>query len=130
MRSVFETSYGCPCDRKEQMWGDSAPPEEETGWESYVPLIAQLYKATQSTPAYERMIQYESELRGLITQGARSEKIIEAQAKLDQARRDVALENEYIQQKREGIQLLKLGVLTAYAVGAIGAIYVLSKVVK
>jgi hypothetical protein len=121
-------TYGCPC--KEKPWGDAAPPTEETGWESYVPLLAQAYKLAQSTPAFERMVQYEAELRNLIATGARSEKIIEAQAKYNQAKRDVALENEYINQKREAIQLAKLGVLSLYAVGVAGAIYALSRVVK
>ena len=121
-------NYGCPC--KEKPWGDAAPATQETGWESYVPLIAQAYKLAQATPAYERMVQYEAELRNLIATGARSEKIIEAQAKLEQARRDVALENEYTNQKREAIQLAKLGVLAVYAIGVAGAIYAITKVIK
>ena len=135
MHSVFSRSLGCPCQgsqKKGNPWGaaQGAAAEEDSWLSEYIPLITQIYKISQSTPAYERMVAAEAELRSLIAKGAGTDKIIEAQAKLDQARRDVALENEYIQQKREALQLAKLGVLSAYAVGVAGAIYLITRVIK
>jgi hypothetical protein len=125
----MNTTLGCMCQPKFGAWGAPAEPAQD-GWSTYVDVAAAAYKQFSDRPALERMKKYEEELRILIMQGGTAKKIAEVKAKLEQARRDLSLENEQVSELREFSDLAKLGTLMFYGLGAATILFILSRAAK
>lgn len=131
----MRSALGCSCKTATGMrgLGDAAG----SGWSYYLdslqafaPTAIELYKKSQDDPAYLKMKKAEQDLQRLVLGGGSLQQIGDARARLEAAQRDVQLEAESLNSSREWSTLGKLVVVSGLGMAALGAIYVLSKVVK